>query len=968
MRSLSLLAILLSFVSTVSLQAAKPNVILIMTDDQGYGDVGFHGNTMIKTPHLDRLATESVRFTNFHVDPTCSETRSALMTGRYSSRAGVWHTIMGRSILHNRETTMAQVFQSSGYRTGIFGKWHLGDNYPFRPEDRGFEEVLVCGGGGVGQTPDYWTNDYFDDTYYHNGKPEKQKGYCTDVFFAAAKTFISKNKDRPFFCYIPTNAPHGPFNVAARYSDPYVKKGVPPRMAKFYGMITNIDENVGSLLSMLKKTQLEQNTVLIFMTDNGTAAGVLRGRQAKKRQVKWRGFNAGMRGQKGSQYDGGHRVPCFVRYKGLNIPKGGREIQHLTAHFDLLPTLIDMCGLKKPKHKMDGISRKLPMQGAKVKVKGRTMVVHSQRVDQPKKYRKFAVMTDRWRLVNGQQLYDLAVDPKQRKDVAKENPQLVSRLRLFYEQWWADVSKGFNDYSRIVLGAALSHPREMTCHDWHGPRVPWHQGMVARDLRANGFWAVTIAKAGRYRITMRARPKHVPYKFQEGTATVRIAGKSATVAIKKGESSASVVLTLPAGNTRLLTTIRERQRGVRGAYFVQVVRNADATSTAANSSRRSELKFRSGDRITWVGGTNVERRQAFGYLETVLTSAYPNLNLKFRNLGWSGDDVHGLARAVFGPPANGFKRLIADLKATRPTVVMIEYGNNEAHRGEGGMVRFQQGFQRLLGEVKKLKATPVVWLPRDYETVGAPLPPPDKYNHKLTRYRDWLRRFCVANQIATMEFFVAHRARSRQTDALGRTVVAKTNNGIHLTRFGHWRTAPAAAFAVGVSPTKWSVSLRVGSGGSADPRTQLQSIEMTKSGGSFVAKDKRLPLPNVSPASVARGLLRIRGLEPGRYLVTANGRSVSKATSKQLADGVLIRRVGSAQAEKMRQAIIRKNQFVFHRYRPQNETYLFLFRKHEQGNNAKEVFQFGAHIEKLEKQIAKLARPKKIQFEIRPVK
>ena len=188
-----------------SANAAQPNVVLIMTDDQGYGDLACHGNEMIQTPSLDALAKQSVRMTNFHVDPTCSETRSALMTGRYSTRTGVWHTIMGRSILRRDEVTMADVFKAGGYQTGIFGKWHLGDNYPFRPQDRGFGEVLICGGGGVTQTPDFWGNDYFDDTYYHNGKPERQEGYCTDVFFRAGMRFIEANRDRPFFCYIPTN-------------------------------------------------------------------------------------------------------------------------------------------------------------------------------------------------------------------------------------------------------------------------------------------------------------------------------------------------------------------------------------------------------------------------------------------------------------------------------------------------------------------------------------------------------------------------------------------------------------------------------------------------------------------------------------------------------------------------------------------------------------------------------------------
>ncbi|MHC4286035.1 MAG: arylsulfatase [Planctomycetota bacterium] len=294
--TLSVLPSCTSIGSVTGVKGKRPNVILVITDDQGYGDLGCHGNPVIQTPNLDRLYSQSIRLTDFHVDPTCSPTRSALMTGHYSTRTGVWHTIMGRSLLGKHEVTIADVFSGSEYRTGIFGKWHLGDNYPFRPQDRGFNEVLVHGGGGVGQGPDFWGNDYFDDTYQHNGKFKKFSGYCTDVWFDGAMKFIEANKERPFFCYLTTNAPHGPYNVAEKYKKMYEdNKDVPN--AAFYGMITNIDENMGRLMKKLKAEGLEKDTILIFMTDNGTSAGY-RGKQG---QIK--GYNAGMRGTKGSEYD-----------------------------------------------------------------------------------------------------------------------------------------------------------------------------------------------------------------------------------------------------------------------------------------------------------------------------------------------------------------------------------------------------------------------------------------------------------------------------------------------------------------------------------------------------------------------------------------------------------------------------------------------------------------------------------------
>ncbi len=371
-------------------RAAPPNVILIITDDQGYGDLACHGNPIVKTPNLDKLHAESIRLTNFHVDPTCSPTRSALMTGRYSSRVGVWHTVMGRSLLRKDEVTMANLFAANSYQTGMFGKWHLGDNYPYRPQDRGFREVLTHGGGAISNTPDWWGNNYFDDTLRHNGAWEKQKGYCTDVFFAAATRFIEQNKDRPFFAYIPTNAPHAPYNVPEKFSKPYVDKGVPQPRANFYGMITCIDENVGRLMAMLKERGLEQNTIVIYMTDNGSAIPV--------NEKTGDGFSAGMRAFKGSEYDGGHRVPCFIRWPGTLT--GGRDVSKVTAHIDLLPTLIDLCSLKKPdKVEFDGKSLRQLLANDKPDWPERTLFVHSQRIDHPEKWRKSALscMTDRWR-------------------------------------------------------------------------------------------------------------------------------------------------------------------------------------------------------------------------------------------------------------------------------------------------------------------------------------------------------------------------------------------------------------------------------------------------------------------------------------------------------------------------------------------------------------------------------------------
>ena len=265
--------------ATATESASPPNVIFIITDDQGYGDLGAHGHPFLKTPELDKLHGESTRFTDFHVSPTCAPTRAALMAGQWANRTGVWHTVAARSMLFEDKETLGTVFSDNGYATGLFGKWHLGDNAPFRPEDRGFQEVVRHGGGGVGQTPDYWNNAYFDDTYFHNGEPQQYEGYCTDIFFSEAKRFIKEQADqeKPFFAYIATNAPHSPFHAPEEYWKPYLEyEGVTDVQALFFGMIANIDENVGALREWLADEGLAENTILVYMCIGLPWAGISR--------------------------------------------------------------------------------------------------------------------------------------------------------------------------------------------------------------------------------------------------------------------------------------------------------------------------------------------------------------------------------------------------------------------------------------------------------------------------------------------------------------------------------------------------------------------------------------------------------------------------------------------------------------------------------------------------------------------
>lgn len=471
----------------------KPNVLIVFTDDQGYGDLGYHGNPYVKTPHLDKFATAALELTNFHVGTTCAPSRAGLLTGRNANRNNAWHTIAGCSILLEDEETMAQVFEQNGYQTSMFGKWHLGDNFPFRPQDRGFQEAFYHGGGGVNQTPDYWNNDYFDDTYFRNGTPEKTTGYCTDVWFQEAIDYIDSVGNKPFFTYLALNAAHGPFNVPENYAKMYESAPLTQRQKRFYGMISNIDDNFGRLVSHLKQTGKFDNTIIIFSTDNGTAAGISRGKDGAEM-----GYNAGLRGTKGSHYDGGHRVPFFMSWpKGDILQK--TTINELTAHVDLLPTLTDLVGIPySPKKLLDGTSFAKILQGEEKSI-NRMLVIDTQRNQWPEKGRNSCVMSTDWRLIDGTELYNVVDDPGQRKDVAKEYPVIVSEMRQFYDQWWASVEPDM-EYAEIPLGNEAANPVLITIHDMHTTQgLPWNQVQIRKgNLDPNGYYSVKVDEGGEY--------------------------------------------------------------------------------------------------------------------------------------------------------------------------------------------------------------------------------------------------------------------------------------------------------------------------------------------------------------------------------------------------------------------------------------------------------------------------------------
>lgn len=559
----------------------KPNVVIVMTDDQGYGDLSCHGNPILKTPQLDRLYSESVRFTDFHVSPFCTPTRAALMTGNHAGYTGAFRTSSGRTMMHRDEKTIADLFGEHGYVTGMVGKWHLGDNAPHRPQDRGFQDVVWHRCGGVGQASDYWGNDYFDDTYERNGTFEKFDGYCTDVWFREGMRFIEENRSEPFLLYLALNAPHGPYLVPDEWAEPYAGNQDVAN-ANFYGMIANIDHNMGLLREHLAKLGLAENTILIFMTDNGTSAGFVLDRNdpdyGPLDSLPVRGFNAGMRGRKSSVYEGGHRVPFFVHWPNGNLI-GGKNVETLAMHIDVLPTIADLCELSvSDDYKPDGVSLK-PLLKGQEKAWPRDHLVQqylggaSASSLPPKENEHTVVMTEQWRLVNSgkERLFDIQEDPGQRIDLAAENPAVVKELRSLYQPYWEKVAPRLTPV-RIDVGNPAENPTILCSQNWYMPsgNPPWNFNSIRKLPKVTGPWMIEVKQAGLYRLTLRQFPKEANKPLVAERAKIEVSGQTLEKAVDVGSHGVVFEISLPVGPTELVTSLYDKNGKCGGAYFTEV--------------------------------------------------------------------------------------------------------------------------------------------------------------------------------------------------------------------------------------------------------------------------------------------------------------------------------------------------------------------------------------------------------------
>lgn len=424
------------------LAGSRPNIIVVITDDQGMGDLSCMGNEVVRTPHIDTFYEKTTRFTDFHVSPTCAPTRAAIMSGLPPFKVGVTHTILQRERMALDVFTLSQALQNAGYETGLFGKWHLGDEEEYLPQNRGFDEVLMHGAGGIGQVglgdfPPNGEDTYFDNVLLHNDTIVQTKGYCTDLFFDAATAWIAEQKETevPYFSYISLNAPHGPMIAPESYAKRFSDLGYGAKTAGRYGMIENIDDNFGKLIDQLTKWNALQNTIVIFMTDNGGSglSGKLNGKSVRH-------HNAGMKGGKNSPNEGGTHVPMFWQWKG--VLKEGVDINSLTAHLDLFPTFAEIAGATLPDETQGFEGRSLLplLENPEADWAHRELFVHCGRWNagerEADKYKKCAVRTPNWRFVNNSELYHIPNDPGETTDVAADHPKVVARLQKAYDAWW----------------------------------------------------------------------------------------------------------------------------------------------------------------------------------------------------------------------------------------------------------------------------------------------------------------------------------------------------------------------------------------------------------------------------------------------------------------------------------------------------------------------------------------------------
>ena len=561
--------------------AVRPNVIIVLSDDQGYGDFSCHGNPVLKTPALDKFYGESVRFSDFHVSPLCTPTRGQLLTGLDAMRNKAATVLTGRNLLRRDLITMPEIFASNGYATGIFGKWHLGDNFPDRPMDKGFQKNIWHKGWGLLSEIEY-DNDYYETRYLDSLETKLSGTYCTNLWFNEAMKWMDKvaaEKEKPFFTYLALNAPHGPFFSPIQDYSHYRDQGQDSTAALFLGMIRNIDRNMARLDDWLEQRGLKNNTLVIYLTDNGGTGGV---------EV----FNAGMRDKKGSNYEGGHRAACFIRWPGGSFGQP-RTVNDPAQVQDLLPTLVDVLKFKvKKDYPFDGTSLATLLESGR-KLDDRMFVVQHGGQVRPEKFFS-CVVWDSWRLVGEKELYNIATDPGQQKDVGNEYPDVRARMKSFYERWWAEIEGDVNVFVPHIVDSEKQDPVILNSSNWTEGAINSQWRIARGDGEARGgVIPIQIAKAGKYKVALSRWPFHLQRDLDLagpattiGGAAIRVGrgfsveygclsiNSAKPVIIRKASPDASLVfceVDLPAGESTIQGWFKDKNnKDIIGAYYVRI--------------------------------------------------------------------------------------------------------------------------------------------------------------------------------------------------------------------------------------------------------------------------------------------------------------------------------------------------------------------------------------------------------------
>jgi arylsulfatase A-like enzyme len=539
-----------------------PNILLILTDNQSYYELGCNGHSIVQTPNIDKFASEGVVFDHFYASPFCSPSRAELLTGKYALRLGIHNTIGGVSFIAASEPLLPGYLKKEGYTSGVFGKWHLGNEYPYNPLYRGFERSFIHDGGGIGQLPDYYGNTHINAHYNNNGEIVPSNGFSSDVLFRKAKNFIEENKDDPFFCFVSTPATHAPWQAHPKKLKELEQRGVKGdnKEMALYSMIENIDDNVGEILKYLDNSGLSENTLVIIATDQG---------------MRYRGLSNPPPekdfGLPDHVFDRRHHVFCMMQYPGLT--KSSFTIKNLTGIIDIPPTILDVCGIPVPKT-MDGKSLKSLLTGNDNDWDNdRTIIIQCPRQRKRAKNRNVSVKTRKWRLINGKLLFDAEDDPYQLSDVSNQYPKVVDSLNAIYADFWKGLPSEKDVLPRHFIGAKEAPEIRLNAMDWYLGDSPWTQAQIGK-IGYQGTWAVDVVNPGRYQFELRRYPRETSKPIEATHAVIKVGDAMAETPLKRSENRAVLNMALDKGSYELQTLFKDEKSSGKteewGTYFVYV--------------------------------------------------------------------------------------------------------------------------------------------------------------------------------------------------------------------------------------------------------------------------------------------------------------------------------------------------------------------------------------------------------------